>query len=304
MAQSLETELRRQPEPDGTGDDGERQRFAEYAPQHRGERGHDGVVVPRRQRANLLPIQPRVLLEQQRVEQDLALLPDAHAPLRRAHRMIHHGFRRSDHFGFRFEERKEQVRILAPGGGESLIETADRLQRVAPHEAVRGNELRTVEMARIELVIGGRRFGQGHAHASCRGPGPGLHRPPSMLEPVAMRDRVVVGESDDFAQRHAPARIARAGRTARVLHRQIGDARSRAHAIHPSQHHGAGQGIVAIVGDDDLIRPALEVLAQQGGEAAIHEMRPAIGRDNDGDLDLHGHRALLPVKGKLAAREE
>ena len=79
------------------------------------------------------------------------------------------------------EQSELQVAVLAPGGGEALVEAADRLEHFAAAEAVGRDELRPFESGRVALVVGGH-------------PGDGDDDPPAHRGDVSLEGRFGVGE--------------------------------------------------------------------------------------------------------------
>ena len=122
-----------------------------------------------------------MLLVEQGVEQALALLPEADAPAGRADRVDDDRRRGLDDRQPALEQGEVQVAVLAPGGGEALVEAADGLQRVAAAEAVGRDELGRLQAGRVALVVGRR------ARAAGRRPGP--RRPPTPVRRSAASPR-------------------------------------------------------------------------------------------------------------------
>ena len=242
---------------------------------------HGKVVIPRRIGLDPLAIKSRVLLIKQRVEHVLALLFQADAPSRRAHRVHHQRFGRVDEKTFVLEQRKEEVAIFPPRLGEPLIETAYGRERRAAAEAVGGDELRHLEPRRIAFVIRGART-QRHDQFPPRAGNPGAEGRQARFEPARRGQAVIVGECDNLPARGAPALVARYGRAAAAVSPQITD-RDRC-PFRPPLHHTPRLLRAGIVGDDDLVRSGIDRLQHQRAEAPPQQRRTFVaGYDDRGE---------------------
>ena len=194
--------------------------------------------------------------------------------------MNHDRIVRSIHPMALFQQGEMQIAVLTPGGSEPLVETANGLQHVSSHEAVRGDELGVLQPGRVSLVVG-RPSRQGHDHPARDRRGPGRERGHSLAEPVRIGDAIVVGESDDLAAGDSQPRVTRGGRAMSRDRRYVTNRLRRAGGPPldlPTRELAAG-----VVGHDDLIRSRIEVLCDQRLEAPIKEIRPQVGRhDNRG----------------------
>src|SRR2546423_11115158 len=90
------------------------------------------------------------------------------------------------------EQAKVQVAILAPGGGESFIETADCFQRVTATKAVGRNELALLKTRRVPLIVR-RTSRQWNDGLPCDGNYAGIGKwDQARGEPAAVGDTIVV----------------------------------------------------------------------------------------------------------------
>src|SRR4051812_9847728 len=141
-AKAPDAELDREAKPYAEAD----QHQPHPSPQH-AERGEHqspegGVVVPRRRMQDAFAVQFRMLLVEQRVELAFLLLRKADAPVRGPHGMDDDRGRSVDDAEAALEEREEEIRVLAPCGGELLVKSADRFERGPAAENIRRREFR------------------------------------------------------------------------------------------------------------------------------------------------------------------
>src|SRR5262249_17392715 len=151
-------------------------------------------------------------------------------------------------------EAEVQVAVLAPGGGEALVEAADGFEGGAGAEAVGGDELGVLQAGLVALVVGGPRR-QRHDGAAGRGRGASGQRLRSGGPPARIGDAVVVGEGDDGAGGGAPAGVAGGGGAAGVVGPDVAERRPGA-----VLHLAPGRLAAGVVGNDHLVGGRLELL--------------------------------------------
>src|SRR5258708_39529133 len=95
-----------------------------------------------------------MLLIEQCVEHALALLVYADPPSCRSHCMYHNCVRSLGTFSTTFQQRENEIAILAPGSGEAFIKASDPHKCATPVKAVRSRKLALRKIRCVVFVIG------------------------------------------------------------------------------------------------------------------------------------------------------
>jgi hypothetical protein len=184
------------------------------------------------------------------------------------------------------QQRELQIGIFAPRRREAFVEATRHGQKAARDEYIGGRELRSLEAARIGLIVG-RRRGQRHDD-SARGGGRALvNRSEPLLQPVRVGQRVVVGERDHRRARLLPAGIARARRTLRASHGHITHAEAAlCLLVGEARDACAGRVVGTVVADHDLVAVRRKILLAQRVKTRGEQRRPTIGRHDHADVQM------------------
>jgi hypothetical protein len=152
----------------------------------------------------------------------------------------HHRMRGVLDAGVVFEQAEEKVRIFAPSELEVLVETADRLNRALPREAIGGDEFGALQPRGIELIIS-RRVGDRHDETSPGRDHAVSHRFNTVGAPARRWDGIVIGEGDDIATRRRPNDVACRRRSMAAGISKISDHRAVLERVRgPRQHQMSG----------------------------------------------------------------